>query len=468
MIRLSPLTFVRHAGGESVLWRPRTGACAVLRDAEAFLRPLTRRWRSEAELVEEILSHAEFAEFSHAEGAECSHAESAEGAEVLSRLREDFREFLDALAADGFVEQSGASAPSGPSGPSVPSHPSPDGDSDWTPLGDFFLRHGLPVELHMDLTAACTERCVHCYLPDYPNRHLPVALAKKALSEFRELQGLTVHFTGGECLIHPQFREIATLAKEIGLNILVLSNLTACDDGMTDFLADLDPQFVNVSLYSTDPAQHDAVTRRPGSWKETTAALARLKAAGVHCRIATPLLKENAGDFPALARFAAENGWHLVPNADIFPQSDHDCSNLDHAVAPDRLRAVLRDNKALFDRGYGRHPAPPPDAKVCDIGVSRLYLASTGDYYPCDGMHGWTLGNARDASVADVWRGEKLDALRALRNRDFPRCAVCPDRAFCKVCPAYNFNATGSLFETNPAKCACAAVKREIYGGEPC
>lgn len=457
MIRFSPQTFVRHAGGESLLWHRRNAACAVLRDAEPFLRPLSRSWRSEEGIVAEIAES-----FSRAEGAE-----------PLAQLSADFAEFADGLVADGFAERTEGPVPARNASPGAPRHPPrgegrEDGDSDWTPLGDFFLRHGLPVELHMDLTAACTERCVHCYLPDYPNRHLPVALAKKALSEFRELQGLTVHFTGGECLIHPQFREIATLAKEIGLNILVLSNLTACDDGMTDFLADLDPQFVNVSLYSTDPAQHDAVTRRPGSWKETTAALARLKAAGVHCRIATPLLKENAGDFPALARFAAENGWHLVPNADIFPQSDHDCSNLDHAVAPDRLRAVLRDNKALFDRGYGRHPAPPPDAKVCDIGVSRLYLASTGDYYPCDGMHGWTLGNARDASVADVWRGEKLDALRALRNRDFPRCAVCPDRAFCKVCPAYNFNATGSLFETNPAKCACAAVKREIYGGEPC
>ena len=439
-----------------------------MRDAEPFLRPLSRSWRSEEGIVAEIAES-----FSRAEGAE-----------PLAQLSADFAEFADGLVADGFAERVDGPAPARNTPPGALHHPPLGGgrseaefgrgqkersdESDWTPLGDFFLRHGLPVELHMDLTAACTERCVHCYLPDYPNRHLPVALAKKALSEFRELQGLTVHFTGGECLIHPQFREIATLAKEIGLNILVLSNLTACDDGMTDFLADLDPQFVNVSLYSTDPAQHDAVTRRPGSWKETTAALARLKAAGVHCRIATPLLKENAGAFPALARFAAENGWHLVPNADIFPQSDHDCSNLDHAVAPDRLRAVLRDNKALFDRGYGRHPAPPPDAKVCDIGVSRLYLASTGDYYPCDGMHGWMLGNARDASVADVWRGEKLDALRALRNRDFPRCAVCPDRAFCKVCPAYNFNATGSLFETNPAKCACAAVKREIYGGEPC
>ena len=456
MIRLSPQTFVRHAGGESLLWHRRNAACEVLRDAEPFLCPLSRSWRSEEEIVAKIAES-----FSRAEGAES-----------LAQLRADFAEFADGLVADGFAERTEGLGPARNDSPGAARHPprgegQEDENSDWTPLGDFFRRHGLPVELHVDLTAACTERCVHCYLPDYPNRHLPSDLAEKALSEFRGLQGLSVHLTGGECMLHPRFREIASLAKEIGLNVIVLSNLTACDEAMVSFLADLDPQFVNVSLYSTDPAEHDAVTRRPGSWKETTDALGRLKAAGVHCRIATPLLRENRGAFPALARFAAENGWHLVPNADIFPKSDHDRSNLDHAVSPEALRAVLRENRALFDRGWDG-AAPPPDAKVCDIGLSRLYLSSAGDWYPCDGMHGFALGSARDVPLADAWRGERLGALRALRNRDFPRCAVCPDRAFCKVCPACNFNATGSLFDPDPSKCAFAAVKREIYGGRSC
>ena len=464
MIRLSSQTFVRHADGESLLWHRRNSACAVLRDAEAFLRPLTRSWRGEEEIVAEIADS-----FSHAESAEVvSHAEFAESAEFLARLNDDFPEFLEPLVTDGFVEQLDGTKATGEIKGTEASVPSSDDGSSWTPLGDFFRRHGLPAELHVDLTAACTERCVHCYLPDYPNRHLPFDLAEKALRQFRDMQGLTVHLTGGECMLHPQFREIASAAKELGLNVVVLSNLTTCDESTVSFLADLDPQFVNVSLYSTDPAEHDAVTRRQGSWKETTDALARLKAAGVHCRLAAPLLKENAGTFPALARFASENGWHLVPDCDIFPQSDHDRSNLEHAVSPEKLHKVLCENKALFDRGWDG-TVPPPDAKVCDIGLARLYLSSAGDWYPCDGMHGFTLGNVRDVSFAEVWRGGKLGALRALRNRDFPRCAACPDRAFCKVCPACNFNATGSLFDPEPSKCAFSAVKRGVYGGpDPC
>lgn len=38
MIRFSQDTFIRHAGGQSLLWHPLTGACAILEDAKPFLR----------------------------------------------------------------------------------------------------------------------------------------------------------------------------------------------------------------------------------------------------------------------------------------------------------------------------------------------------------------------------------------------------------------------------------------------
>ena len=54
MIRFSQMTFVRHVGGRSLLWRPRTGACIVLEDAEPFLRHVGWTPRPEAEIVADI------------------------------------------------------------------------------------------------------------------------------------------------------------------------------------------------------------------------------------------------------------------------------------------------------------------------------------------------------------------------------------------------------------------------------
>ena len=103
---------------------------------------------------------------------------------------------------------------------------------------------------------------------------------------------------------------------------------------------------------------------------------------------------------------------------------------------------------------------------MCDIGEARLYLNAKGEYYPCDSMHGYVLGTVRENTLKEVWHGEKLNYLRSLKNKDFGKCASCEDRPWCKVCPAFNFNATGDLFKTIPAKCAVSGVIHEVYGGK--
>ena len=418
----------------------------VLQDAEPFLRAIGREWKDEGEAVAEIARGFGMAP-----------------EEVVA----DFFEFLAPLLAEGFVGTTNlnvskvgcVSQGNGNHDAAGREH-----DDSWTPLGDFFDTQGIPLQLHVDLTAACTERCVHCYLPDYPVKHLPFALAEKVLHEFRTLQGLTVHLTGGECMLHPEFERVCLLCRDLNLNFVILSNLTVCDEKRATFLAQVQPQFVNVSLYSMDEREHDAITCLPGSWRRTMDAIRRCEAVGVPVRLAAPLLKENKGAFGALADFAREHRTHLVPSIDIVPQSDHDCSNLDHACSPAELREALAAHKELFAGGREVSRSADADGKVCDIGRSRIYLNSSGNYYPCDSMHGYVLGNAVSDTLEEVWRGKKLETLRRLRNRDFPECLVCANRRFCKLCPAFNFNATGDIFKTTPAKCAVAAGLKEVYG----
>lgn len=335
---------------------------------------------------------------------------------------------------------------------------------DDSPVGDFCRWHDIPADLHVDLTDACTERCVHCYVPQNQHDFLPYELVEKVLHEFRAMNGLTVHLTGGEAMLHPDFERICRLCVELNLNFLVFSNMTVCDAKRIGFLKEVDPQFINVSLYSMKPEEHDTITRLSGSWRKTVDTILACEAAGVHCRLATPLLKENQDALPALKEFADAHRMHLVPSADIVAQADHGCSNLGHACSTEELRRVLSRDCRLFDKDYDGS-MPSVDAKVCDIGEARLYLNAKGDYYPCDCMHGYVLGNVRENSLAEIWTGEKLRYLRGLKNRDFGSCAVCENRPWCKVCPAANFNATGDLFQHHPCTCALAGVVREVYGG---
>lgn len=159
-IRIHKQAYIRHVAEESVVWCPRTGGCTVLRNAQPILDEVKNEWRSVDEIARAV-----------AEKFGCDADEVRDGVEAV----------VGELVGQRFVEVEGkadAIAERSPTGetPVVPVNGEKDGlaarpesapyqDDDWSPLGDFYMRHGLPSELHIDLTDGCNERCVHCYLP---------------------------------------------------------------------------------------------------------------------------------------------------------------------------------------------------------------------------------------------------------------------------------------------------------------
>ena len=443
MVCLRKHVFIRRARDESIVWCPRTGGCTVLKNAQPILEEIKREWRSTDEIVKAVL--AKF---------ECEQKEVTEGV----------KEVIAELVSQRFVEADDGSAYKNDNAPyysDATGRISP--DEDWTPLGDFYLRHGLPCELHIDLTDGCNEKCVHCYLPKGGTHFIEKDLVFKVLKEFREAQGLTVYFSGGECMLHKDFAEILHYAKSLDLNIVVMSNLTLCDEKTVALLKEIDPQFVNVSLYAVTEVIHDSITQVPGSCRKTKNAIDALLAAGVHVRIATPFMRENKGCVEELKEYASKRHVHLIADSEIFGQIDHSCTNQSHALSAQELELLLSTHKDLFDKGCVETERCLCDAKVCDIGEGRLNLDAEGKYYPCDGFHGAIIGDARKETLWDVWTGEALKKLRALKNSDFGICASCAERAWCKVCPMRNYNETGNMFAHAPWRCEATRIYRKIF-----
>ena len=269
-------------------------------------------------------------------------------------------------------------------------------------------------------------------------------------------------------MLHPRFNDVCKLCRKLELNFVVLSNLTVCNQEKIDCLKRCRPQFVNVSLYSMNPTEHDAITRVCGSWKRTMDGITNCLDAGIRVRLATPLLKRNKDAFLGLVTFAKEHNMILTGSCVLIPKCDHDCANLSESCSPSEMEGVLQRYKDVFDEGWNGDATVGLNDHVCEIGRTRIYLGATGTYYPCDSMHEYSLGNAEEVSLREIWGGREIAYLRNLRNRDFEKCSTCPERGYCKVCPAYNYNATGNLTEPIPNKCEIASVIHRVYGGSKC
>ncbi len=445
MIRFLPNVFLRHVGDESVVWCPRSGGCTIMRNSRQVLEEISSRWCKIDDIIRAVASKSDCDEDGVREGVSaivdelaCQRFIEIMGRESLTGRACDCGT-CDAFASDSFI------------------------NDDWSLLRRLYAQSNLPIELHVDLTDACNEKCIHCYLPRGRTHYLDKDIAIKVLKEFREAQGLTVYISGGECMLHKDFAEILHYAKRLGLNVVVMSNLTLCNEEIVALLKEIDPQFVNVSLYAVNEDIHDSITQAPGSCRKTKAAIDSLQESGVHIRIATPFMHANRGCLTELKEYSDRHCVRLIADCEIFGQLDHSCVNQRHALTMKELQYVVSRDIDAFWQARIEAERCQSDAKVCDIGETRFNISAEAMYYPCDGFHGAIIGDARKDSLLDVWTGDALNKLRALKNKDFGPCASCNDRAWCKVCPMRNFNETGDMFTHAPWRCDAARLYHRIF-----
>jgi radical SAM protein with 4Fe4S-binding SPASM domain len=92
-------------------------------------------------------------------------------------------------------------------------------------------------------------------------------------------------------------------------------------------------------------------------------------------------------------------------------------------------------------------------------------MIANGNVYPCAGWQDYIVGNIRETPLKDIWENSpKVQYLRSLRKKDFPKCVDCKDKAFCAMCMVRNANENpdGDPLKINEHFCKVAALNRKI------
>ncbi|ORT60100.1 radical SAM protein [Streptomyces sp. CB03238] len=248
--------------------------------------------------------------------------------------------------------------------------------------------------LWLEITGKCQLECVHCYAESGPDGDHGLMTRQdwlEVIAEARDIGVKTVVFIGGEPTLHPLLGEFVEYALGLGLSVRIVTNLVHVPTGLWDVYVRPGVS-VSVSYYSSDPAAHDAMTRRRGSHRRTVVNLEKAARLGVHVT-------------------------GLIITTDTSPDADPARNALE--------RLGVRQQKVAPVQALGRAAAgcAPSLSDLCGQCAGHLLAVDPrGRAFPCVMARWLPVGDVRGGSLAAIVRDGRLtDVRRRIHEAFDPR-----------------------------------------------
>ena len=327
---------------------------------------------------------------------------------------------------------------------------------------------GIPLSGTFELTSRCNLDCKMCYIHKRANdaaalRGEKTAAQWLALAEECCKAGtLIMLLTGGEPTLRPDFKEIYTGCKRLGMMVSINSNATMIDEDMMDFLAKDPPSRINITLYGASPETYGALCGDPNAYDRVIRAILGLQARGVLVKINFSTTQYNRHDAERVFAFCKENDLPVQTATYMFPPvraCEQGCFAADRMTPREAAEAQMVYDKFRFPPEVltqrlqaqlnGIRVADPdnecqelPTERIkCRAGHSTFWVTWDGKMRPCGMM------TAPDIDLQPGHFNEAWQQLRQARESILvpAKCTGCELRHACDQCAALCYAETGSF-----------------------
>ena len=308
-----------------------------------------------------------------------------------------------------------------------------------------------PKVVSIELTDFCNLMCKHCYGSfGLENKSFaPLDKIKKLLYELNECRTIMVELTGGECLTHPDFKEILEYALSLSFKqIAILSNGIAFTSALLDVIkSNRNRISIQIDMHSLNEEYLEWFTGKAGIIDRIKNNIMLAIETGAPIRIVSIITKRNLEELELLAEWASQIGassYAISPVIELGRAVEYDQDLLLTQNESEQLmeRLAVLANKYPDMMKNPLVDSPNNHMINCGCISSHLTVKCNGDVKMCTmdcvDCTNSKFGNIYEQSVKGLYDcHQKLIfaiAYQQVPNANNNHCRQCKNFTFCTSC----------------------------------
>lgn len=315
--------------------------------------------------------------------------------------------------------------------------------------------------IFIELLDFCNFNCKYCYVKNTYNSMIDYSAVLKILDQAREMGCIWITLSGGECLIHPYFKDIYKYAFEKGLKVIVLTNGYNITSEICELFKEMPPFNLDITLYGYNNKTYDEFVGVSGAFDVFKSKLELLVANRIKFGLKTVLTTNNYKDLQLYIQFAHKYTKQYRYDTIVIPTLNGK-TNLDLRlnaktvveieeknpyyvkVAKDAFVSGKKDNRLYKCSGGLNTICIDPNLNVSYCAISKQDISFKLD------------PDNIDISEAHKWLIEQHE--HTFLNKE-DKCFDCKYKNLCNYCPARFALETGN--NRNPPSWYCDLARLE-------
>ncbi|MEE9398699.1 MAG: radical SAM protein [Dehalococcoidales bacterium] len=310
-------------------------------------------------------------------------------------------------------------------------------------------------------TRQCNLSCIHCYA-SADNKKAPeemdTASGRTFIRDLADFGVPVILFSGGEPLLRKDLFSLASLAREMGIRVVLSTNGTLLTEKVAREIKKIDFAEVGISLDGIG-ANNDHFRGRNGAFEAALAGIRNCVTLGLRVSLRLTITRFNYQAIPAIFQLVEDEGidrvcfYHLAYSGRGSSLQEED---INHAQTRSVVDTICEHAVDLYRRGLhkeiltvGNHADgiylylklrdhnPQRADEVLELirtnggnnsGIKIGAVDDRGNVHPDQFWWHHSLGNVLQRKFADIWTDTSEPLLRGLKNRKGllkGRCARC-------------------------------------------